>query len=76
MMNFINKTKEFVIFFLRIYNLSMQMGFWKLVVIEFDLGMKLESLVLTDQHAVLNVYRGSVHTTRYIQGIWAVDQNK
>jgi hypothetical protein len=31
--------------------------------------MKLESLVIVDQHAVVNMYSGPVHTTRHTLGV-------
>ena len=32
-------------------------------------GMKLESLVIVDQHATVNTFPGLVHTARHIMGV-------
>ena len=40
--------------------------------------MKLESLVITDQHAVVNTFPGLVHTARHTMGVdptWSRDPN-
>ena len=33
-------------------------------------SMKLESLVIVDQHATVNTFPGLVHTARHIMGAW------
>ena len=33
--------------------------------------MKLESLVIADQHAAVNTFPGLVHTARHTMGVWS-----
>ena len=33
--------------------------------------MKLESLVIVDQHATVNTFPGLVHTARHTMGVWS-----